>query len=244
LRTKARRKTARKSARPSRRKTTPAARQTHKAVRKSVQKSVPSPIRSRGVLVAIVALSGAVIVAAMGRLRGPEIAAADVLLPPAAHLDVVPGAPEIESAPMTGPEQRARTAMTDAPAAAAPAAAAPAPALPPAPEVTDEPPAVDPAVLVTPAATIDPPTATMAGCLTFDDGEYRLKDATGTDAPKSRNWKSGFMARRPATIDIVDSSQSLALAAHVGQRVEIGGTLVAREMQARSLHRLAESCKK
>jgi len=240
LRTKARRKTARKSARPARRKTTPAARQTHKAV----QKSVPSPIRSRGILVAIVALSGAVIIAAMGRLRGPEIAAADVLLPPAAHLDVVPGAPEIESAPMTGPQQRARTAMTDAPAVAAPAAAAPAPAPPPAPEVKAEPPAVDPAVLVTPAATIDAPTATMAGCLTFDDGEYRLKDATGTDAPKSRSWKSGFMASRPATIDIVDSNQSLALAAHVGQRVEIGGTLVARQMQARSLHRLAETCKK
>lgn len=181
----------------------------------------------------------------MGRLRGPEIAAADVLLPPAAQLDAVPDAPAIESAPVDAgapvvPEQRTRTAMTDSPAAAAPAPALPAP---PAPEVKDEP-AVDPAALVTPAATIEVPTATIAGCLTFDDGEYRLKDATGTDAPKSRSWKSGFLARRSATIDIVDSNQSLSLAAHIGQRVEIGGTLVEREMQARSLQRLAESCKK
>ena len=100
-------------------------------------------------------------------------------------------------------------------------------------------------MLVTPAATIEvAPAATLAGCLTFDDGEYRLKDATGTDAPKSRNWKSGFLARRSATIEIVDSDQSLSLSAHVGQRVEVGGTLVERQMQARSLQRLAASCKK
>ena len=240
MRIKARRKTARKPARPGRRKTTPAPRHTHKAV----QKTVPGPITSRGVLVAIVALSGAVIIAAMGRVRGPEIAPADVLLPPAAQRDAVTSAPEIESPPVNAStpvvaEQRARTAITDAPAAAPPA---PAPA--PTPDVTDEPPAIDPAVLVTPAATIDAATATIAGCLTFDAGEYRLKDATGTEAPKSRSWKSGFLTRRSATIDIVDSNQSLALAAHVGQRVEIGGTLVEREMQARSLQRLAESCKK
>ena len=202
-------------------------------------------------LVAIVALSGAVIMAAMGRVRGPEIAAADVLLPPAAQLDAVPDAPAIESAPVNAsapvvPEQRTRTALTDAPAAAAAAAPAAAPAAvpPPAPEIKDEP-AVDPAVLVTPAATIDvAPTATLAGCLTFDDGEYRLKDATGTDAPKSRSWKSGFLARRSSTIEVVDSNQSLSLSAHVGQRVEVGGALVERQMQARSLQRLAESCKK
>jgi hypothetical protein len=128
--------------------------------------------------------------------------------------------------------------------ATAPAAPAPAPAPPSAPEPKDDPPAVDPAALVTPAATLDTPATTIAGCLTFDDGEYRLKGATGTDAPKSRSWKSGFLTRRSATIDIVDSNPSLGLAAHVGQRVEIGGTLVDREMQARSLQRLAESCKK
>jgi hypothetical protein len=190
-----------------------------------------------------------VIIAAMGRARGPEIAAADVLLPPAAQLDAMPAAREIESASVNAstpvvPEQRTRTALTEAPLAAPPA---PAPATaaepPPAPEVKDEP-AVDPALLVTPAATIDAPMATIAGCLTFDDGEYRLKDATGTDAPKSRSWKSGFLAKRSATIDIVDSNRSLGLAAHVGRRVEIGGTLVEREMQARSLQQLAESCKK
>ena len=228
--------------RPARRKTTPAPRHTHRAV----QRPVPNPIRSRGVLVAIVALSGAVIVAAMGRARVPEVAAADVSLRPAAQLDAAPSAPAIEAAPVNPnppvlPEQKTRAALADAPAAAAPA---PESAPPPASEIKDEPLPIDPAVLVTPAATIDAPAATIAGCLTFDDGEYRLKDATGTDAPKSRNWKSGFLTKRSATIDIVDSNQSLGLAAYVGRRVEIAGTLVEREMQARSLQRLAESCKK
>lgn len=199
-------------------------------------------------LVAIVALSGAVIIAAMGRARGPAIAATDVLLRPAAQLDAAPSAPAIESAPVNAnppvlPEQKTRTALTDASAAAAPAAA-PAPAPPPVLETKDEPSVVDPAVLVTPAATIDAPTATIVGCLTFDDGEYRLKDATGTDAPKSRSWKSGFLAKRSASIDIVDSNQSLGLPIHVGHRVEIAGTLVEREMQARSLVQLSGSCKK
>jgi hypothetical protein len=203
------------------------------------------------VLAAMVALSGAVIIAAMGRARGPETTAADVPLAAVAHVSDASGAGAIETAPFNGttpvlPEPPPRTAMSHAPAAAAPSAPAPAPAPTPAPapEPKDVPHAVDPDVLVTPAATIDAPTATIAGCLTFDDGEYRLKDATGIDAPKSRNWKSGFLTRRTATIEIVDSNQSLGLPTHVGQRVEIAGTLVEREMKARSVKQLAGSCKK
>ena len=71
-----------------------------------------------------------------------------------------------------------------------------------------------------------------------------MKDATGTDAPKSRSWKSGFLTKNTVTIDIVDARHSLSLPSYVGQRVEVGGTLLEREMQAHSLQRLAESCKK
>ena len=245
MRIKARRKTTRKPARPARRKAA-ASRQP----RQAVQKPLPSAIRSPGVLVAIVALSGAVIIAAMGRVRGPETSTADVPLPPGAELTAAPNAAGIDSAainPALPPpaEARTRTAIADAPAAASPPPAEPPPAVhSPASAPRDEPPALDAAVLVTPAATIEPPIATIVGCLTFDDGEYRLKDATGTDAPKSRSWKSGFLTKRSARIDVVDSNQSLGLAGHVGQRVEIAGTLLEREMQARSLRQLAASCKK
>jgi hypothetical protein len=68
-------------------------------------------------------------------------------------------------------------------------------------------------------------------------------DAAGTEAPKSRSWKSGFLRKRSATLDVVDAG-SLGLPNYVGQRVEVTGTVLDREVQARSLHRLAESCRK
>jgi hypothetical protein len=201
----------------------------------------PTPIRSRSVLIAIVALSGAVIVAAMGRSRGPEPAATDVSLAADIPTDVPSSALEIEAAPPAAkapppPESRTTTA----------AAAIPTPALaePVTPDPKPEPGEASAPLIVAPAATIDTPTSTIVGCLAFADGAFRLKDASGADAPKSRSWKSGFLRKRSATIDVVDPSQSLALEAHVGQRVEVAGTLLEREIQARSLQRLAESCKK
>jgi hypothetical protein len=43
---------------------------------------------------------------------------------------------------------------------------------------------------------------------------------------------------------VVDAGHGLALANHVGERVSMTGPLVDREMQARSLRRLAGSCEK
>ena len=192
-------------------------------------------------LIAIVALSGAVIVAAMGRSRGPETAAADVSLTADIPIDVPSSATEIEAAPPAPktpplPEPRTTTA----------AAAIPTPVLaePVTPDAKPEPVEASTSLIVAPAATIDTPTSTIVGCLAFDDGAFRLKDANGADAPKSRSWKSGFLRKRSATIDVVDANQSLALEAHVGQRVEVAGTLLEREIQARSLQRMAEPCKK
>ena len=150
----------------------------------------PTPIRSRSVLIAIVALSGAVIVAAMGRSRGPETAAADVSLTADMPIDVPSSPTEIEAAPpapKTPPLPEPRT-TTAAAATSTPAFAEPA-----TPEAKPEPVEASTSLIVTPAATIDTPTSTIVGCLTFDDGAFRLKDASGIDAPKSRSWKSGFL---------------------------------------------------
>jgi hypothetical protein len=92
------------------------------------------------------------------------------------------------------------------------------------------------------AALPKPAPVTMAGCLERHDEMFRLKDATGEDAPKARSWKSGFLKKGSAPIDIVDASSRLRLANHVGQRVSVTGVLVDREMQVRSLHRVAASC--
>jgi hypothetical protein len=187
-----------------------------------------------------------VILAAMGRARGPETTATDVYLETAAPEEEFVSAPVADAAePATAKAPAATTAAKPVMAfvAEAPApgptelAAAPSPAVN---AITDAPAATTDAALVT---TTTATTATISGCLTFDDGAYRLKDASGENAPKSRNWKSGFLRKRSATVEVLDAG-SLGLPNYVGQRVEVTGTLLDREVQARSLHRLAESCRK
>jgi hypothetical protein len=84
---------------------------------------------------------------------------------------------------------------------------------------------------------------TITGCLERDNDTFRLKDTTGLDAPKARSWKSGFLKKGSASIEIVDAANRVKLPNHVGQRVSITGMLVEREMQVRSLQRVAASCK-
>ena len=92
----------------------------------------------------------------------------------------------------------------------------------------------------TPAAKSTP--VTITGCLERDDERFRLKDTDGADAPKSRSWKTGFLKKGAASIEVVDASNRLKLNDHVGQRVTLTGILVDREMQARLLQRVAASC--
>jgi hypothetical protein len=86
------------------------------------------------------------------------------------------------------------------------------------------------------------PPVTVTGCLERTDDGFRMKDTAGADAPKSRSWKSGFLKKGSAALDVVDPARSLQLADHVGRRVSVTGTLVDREISARSLRRVG-SCK-
>jgi hypothetical protein len=83
---------------------------------------------------------------------------------------------------------------------------------------------------------------TITGCLEQDDETFRLKNTTGDQAPKARSWKSGFLKKNSASIEVVDASNKVQLPSHVGQRVVVTGMLVDREMQVRSLRRVATSC--
>jgi hypothetical protein len=85
---------------------------------------------------------------------------------------------------------------------------------------------------------------TITGCLEKSDQTFRLKDTSGTDVPKARSWKSGFLKKGSASIDVVDAANKVKLPSHVGQRVSVTGTLVDREMQVRSLQRVSASCSK
>jgi hypothetical protein len=83
---------------------------------------------------------------------------------------------------------------------------------------------------------------TITGCLEIAKGTFRLKDTSGTDAPKSRSWKSGFLKRRSSQIEVVDVGNTLKLPTYVGQRVVATGTVTNGEMRARSVKRVAASC--
>jgi hypothetical protein len=103
---------------------------------------------------------------------------------------------------------------------------------------------VTPTIEAAPTAVVavqDEP-ATIIGCLEFDDDRFRLKNTEGQAAPKARSWKSGFLKRSNATLEVVDTANRLRLATHVGHRVSLTGTLAEREMQARSVKMVADTC--
>jgi hypothetical protein len=83
---------------------------------------------------------------------------------------------------------------------------------------------------------------TITGCLEQNHDSFRLKDASGADAPKSRNWKTGFLTKHAKTITVVDSGNRLKLGSHVGERVSVTGMLNDKEMQGKSLKRETPSC--
>jgi len=92
------------------------------------------------------------------------------------------------------------------------------------------------------AAAQDATPVTIQGCLQAGNEGFWLKDMSGADAPTSRSWKSGFLKKRSASVEVVDAPDSLRLANYLGQRVAASGPLTDRRLQVRSLHRVAGSC--
>lgn len=93
----------------------------------------------------------------------------------------------------------------------------------------------------TTAGMVSAPVA-ITGCLEQKDDAFRLKNTEGDDAPKARSWKSGFLKKGSATVAVTDAtSNHLKLGSHVGQRVTVTGTLIDREMNAKTLKNLG-SC--
>src|SRR5918995_1522227 len=86
-------------------------------------------------------------------------------------------------------------------------------------------------------------STTVTGCLELrDDGMFQLKDPDGEHAPKARSWKSGFVKKGSAKIDVFDAGNRLKLGTHVGTRVSISGLLTDRQLRARSLESTSEAC--
>ena len=84
---------------------------------------------------------------------------------------------------------------------------------------------------------------TITGCLVLrDDGMFQLKDNDGEHAPKARSWKSGFIKKGSATIDVFDAGNRLKLGTHANYRISVSGTLTDRQLRARSIRATSEQC--
>jgi hypothetical protein len=85
---------------------------------------------------------------------------------------------------------------------------------------------------------------TITGCLevSTNDDRFRLADTDGTSAPKSRSWRTGFLKKRSAPVDLVGPSDALALEKQVGKRVAATGVLTSRELKVTSVRTVSPSC--
>jgi hypothetical protein len=85
---------------------------------------------------------------------------------------------------------------------------------------------------------------TITGCLesTIDGHQYRLTDTEGADAPKARSWRSGFLNKRSAPVELVEFSELSDLRKYVGHRVAATGVLTSRELHVHSLESAGPSC--
>jgi len=93
------------------------------------------------------------------------------------------------------------------------------------------------------ADDINQTAVTITGCLetAVDEDRFRLTDTEGEGAPKTRGWRSGFLKKRSAPVDLVPSDVK-ALRQLVGRRVVATGVLTNRELHVRSLVSAGHSC--
>ncbi len=85
---------------------------------------------------------------------------------------------------------------------------------------------------------------TISGCLemTVDEDQFRLTDTQGADAPKARSWKSGFLKKGSAPVELIEFSDTPLLRKYVGHRVVATGLLTGRQLHVRSIQAGASSC--
>jgi len=103
--------------------------------------------------------------------------------------------------------------------------------------ISDEPAPVTP-------APADPGTTTITGCLegSGNANQFRLTDTDGVDAPRSRNWRTGFLKKHSTSVTLVEPADPYALQAHVGQRVAATGLLTSRELRMTSVRMISPRC--
>jgi hypothetical protein len=87
------------------------------------------------------------------------------------------------------------------------------------------------------------PDATYVGCLRSEDDGRKLvlTEVGGRDVPQSRNWKTMFVTKKAAKLEVRPAS-TLALRQHVGQTVQVSGRRVDDRLAARSVKVVGTTC--
>jgi len=85
---------------------------------------------------------------------------------------------------------------------------------------------------------------TVTGCLevSVTEDRFRLTDTEGGDVPKARSWRTGFLKKRSATVDLVAPTHGLSLDKQVGKRVAATGVLTNRTLTVGSLRVVSPNC--
>jgi hypothetical protein len=95
------------------------------------------------------------------------------------------------------------------------------------------------------AAAEKPKSVTLTGCVRgVERNTFILTKVEGTDAPRARGWKTGYLLKRRSNVEVVSGGPSVRLRDHVGRRVSVTGTLEHKEhaqIKARAI-RVLSSC--
>jgi hypothetical protein len=85
---------------------------------------------------------------------------------------------------------------------------------------------------------------TITGCLevSASDDRFRLTDTEGESVPKARSWRSGFLKKRSAAVDLVGVSDARALEMQVGKRIAATGVLTNRALKINSVRVVSPYC--
>jgi hypothetical protein len=130
-------------------------------------------------------------------------------------------------------------------------------ALSPVVETHDKTASESPRVHTAPNTTVTAPTpappatetdalsqVTITGCLETgaNENQFRLTDTEGANAPKARSWRTGFLKKRSAPMDLIGAPDLGALQKQVGRRVAVTGVQTNRELKVGSVRVVSPSC--
>jgi hypothetical protein len=87
------------------------------------------------------------------------------------------------------------------------------------------------------------PDKTYVGCLRSENDGQKLvlTEVGGKDVPQSRNWKTMFVTKKSAKLEVRPAG-TLALRQHVGQTVQVSGSRVDDRLAARTVKVVGTTC--